>query len=104
MKKLILAASFMAITFAVSAKKPVSDKKNVTKPVSKTSVVPAKSINCGTATNGVWSDCWSADVTVTVCCDCEGAVASMLASMSAKNTANKLVSVIEFLNDALPCD
>lgn len=105
MKKLILSLSFMIISFGVFAKENQSEElvTKSTKNVEKVEVTSNKLVTCGTVTNGIRSSCWSVDVTVTVCCDCELAVASMQASIIAQQTARSLISTITMLNEEVPC-
>ena len=88
----------------------VQAKSSLNKKVSKPFVLNQKGKNkaisfaCGTAENGVWSSCWSATVSVTVCCDeCDAVTATMLAIISAGDEAKKLIPLIALLNEQLPC-
>ncbi len=105
MKKLVLSFCFMIITFGVFAKENGSEKLTTrsTKNVNKVESASNTQLTCGTATNGVWSTCWSVDVSVTVCCDCDSVIATMQASLIARQTASSLESTIAILNEELPC-
>jgi mannitol-specific phosphotransferase system IIBC component len=95
----------MIITFCVYAKNNESERlvKKSTQKVDKVKLTSNKHITCGTSTQAIWSDCWSVEVTITVCCDCELGVAALQATLIATQTANSLINTITILNEELPC-
>lgn len=71
--------------------------------VKKASVPKIKKQTCATQSNSAWGECWIMTATVTHCCDCEYAVASMIASLSASKMVKENIWILEVLEEVAPC-
>jgi|GEM_PF-3144505 len=111
MKKFILGLFLFAgmATSAFAGEKSGSDKTSshavtVAKPsVTKASFTEIKKQTCATQSNSAWGECWTMTATVTHCCDCELAVASMIASLTASKMVKENLWILEVLEEVAPC-
>lgn len=111
MKKIILGLFLFAgiATGAYAGERSGEHKTNtntvsVTKPSEKkASLVKVKKETCATNSNSAWGECWTMTATVTHCCTCEYAVASMIASATASKMVRENIWILEILEEVAPC-
>ena len=101
MKKFLAVALMMGAFVGANAANHGEKPQPVEK--AKTPTIVISEWNCGTGEEVVWGECWTGTATVTICCECSQAQASIEANLRAREYRQLLISVVQALEEIDPC-